>query len=178
MEILTLTLNPCLDRTLRVEEHGSAPLRTQIQTGGKGVNVARVLHNLGVSAVAACPAGGESGDRFLALAKEEGIAAHPVPVQAPTRVIDTYARVRDLDQKVAYARGGALTEEELDRLEEAVFSLVPSARALAVCGSASCEAARRRVPGIIRRAREAGVPVLLDSNGPALALGVGRCRTS
>lgn len=67
-----------------------------------------MLHNLGVSAVAVCPAGGESGDRFLALAKEEGIAAHPVPVQAPTRVIDTYARVRDLDQKVAYARGGAL----------------------------------------------------------------------
>lgn len=172
MEILTVTLNPCLDRTLWVEEHTLAPAKTEIQTGGKGVNVARVLAALGVSAVAVAPVGGESGDLFCALAKEEGIALHPVRVEAPTRTIDAYARLRDCDQKVVYARGGALTEEELDRIEEAVASLLPSAQALAICGSASCEAAARRVPGLIRRAKEMGIPVLLDSNGAALALGV------
>ena len=56
-----------------------------------------------------------------------------------------------------------------------MYSLLPSAKAFALCGSASCEAAARRVPGILRRAKELGVPVLLDSNGPALAQGVFAC---
>ena len=61
MEVCTLTLNPCLDRTLWVEDFGLPPTREEWQTGGKGVNVARVLAALGVEAHAVCPLGGETG---------------------------------------------------------------------------------------------------------------------
>ena len=47
MEVCTLTLNPCLDRTLWVEDFGLPPTHEEWQTGGKGVNVARVLAALG-----------------------------------------------------------------------------------------------------------------------------------
>ena len=47
MEVCTLTLNPCLDRTLWVEAFGLPPTREEWQTGGKGVNVARVLASSG-----------------------------------------------------------------------------------------------------------------------------------
>ena len=172
MEAVTLTLNPCVDRTLWVEDFERPPLRIERQSGGKGLNVTRVLSALGVDCAAVFPAGGETGGDLLELAAAEGIRALPVPMRTPTRVIDTWVRERDCAQRVDYARGGPLSEAELDALEAKLFEILPGARVLAVCGSASCEAAAQRVPGILRRAREMGVATLLDSNGPALLEGV------
>ena len=175
MEICTLTLNPCLDRTLWVEDFGLPAKREEWQTGGKGVNVARVLAALGVKARAVCPLGGETGPRFLELAKEEGIDVLPVDVSTPTRVIDTWVREGDFAQKVDYRAGEPLTEEDMDHLEEVLFQALPGARVLAVCGSAPGEAAAKRVAGILRRAKELGVATVLDSNGAALLAGVNGC---
>jgi 1-phosphofructokinase family hexose kinase len=171
MNIITLTLNPCIDVTLWADEIGGEILRTDMQTGGKGINVSRVLANLGMESLAICPVGGESGARFLELARAEGIKALGVAVSSPTRTIKTHVRRRDYAQKVDYARGGALTGAELDALEAALFENLPGAQVLAICGSASCDEAAQRVPDIIRRARNMGVKVLLDSNGPALICG-------
>ena len=172
MEVCTLTLNPCLDRTLWVGDFGMPPAREEWQTGGKGVNVARVLSALGAKALAVCPLGGETGERFCALARMEGIEVLPVRAAAPTRTIDTWAREGDFAQKVDYRAGTPLCEAELDALEKALFEALEGARVLAVCGSAPGEAAARRVPGILRRAKEMGVTTVLDSNGAALLEGV------
>lgn len=175
MSIITLTLNPCIDRTLWVESHGDIPYLTEQQTGGKGINVARVLGNLGLRTIAVCPLGGDTGKTFRVLASAEGIALAAVETAVPTRVIDTYVRRCDYDQKVEYVRGGEYSESELNALEDALFAHLPGAELLAICGSASCESAAKRVPGIIKRAHDMGVKVLLDSNGPALTLGVEAC---
>ena len=49
--ILTVTLNPCIDRTLTVSnfrEGGTTPVSaTRTEIGGKGLNVSRALKNLG-----------------------------------------------------------------------------------------------------------------------------------
>ena len=175
MDIVTLTLNPCLDRTAWVGDFGLPPTREEWQTGGKGVNVARVLSALGAEALAVCPLGGETGERFCALARQEGIHVLPVPVSAPTRVIDTWAREGDFAQKVDYRPGAPLSETEMDALEEALFAALPGARALAVCGSAPDGAAAKRVAGILRRAKALGLATVLDSNGAALLEGVRGC---
>lgn len=172
MNIVTLTLNPCVDVTHWVDEFGGEILRTEAQTGGKGVNVSRVLANLGMDSHAVCPVGTENGARFTELAKEENINISGVEVSSPTRVITTYVRERDFAQRVDYVQGSVLTEDELDALEERVFELLPASQVLAICGSASCDEAAARVPGIISRAKEMGVKVLLDSNGPALLKGI------
>ena len=173
MQAVTLTLNPCLDRTLWVERFGEGPGTIACQSGGKGINVARVLAALGVDCAAVFPAGGETGARLIERVAAEGITARAVSVAAPTRVIDTWVRRADRAQRVDYVRGEPLSEAELDALEAELFrALGEGARVLAICGSASCEAAARRVPGIIRRAKAMGVAVLLDSNGPALLAGV------
>ena len=93
MEVCTLTLNPCLDRTLWVEDFGLPPTREEWQTGGKGVNVARVLVALGVEARAVCPLGGETGARFIELAKEEGVdVLRPRASSTPGRARGTLPR--------------------------------------------------------------------------------------
>ena len=49
--ILTVTLNPCIDRTLTVSSFhpcGTTPVSaTRAEIGGKGLNVSRALKNLG-----------------------------------------------------------------------------------------------------------------------------------
>ncbi len=172
MEVCTLTLNPWLDRTLWVEDFGLPPKREAWQTGGKGVNVSRVLAALGVQSLAVCPLGGETGARFRELAKAEGIDVLPVDVPAPTRVIDTWAREGDFAQQVDYRAGEPLKGKRPGpSAGRALFKALPGARVLAVCGSAP-GAAAKRVAGILRRAKQMGVATVLDSNGAALLQGV------
>ena len=76
MDVLTLTLNPCVDRTLWPDG------RVDWQSGGKGVNVARVLANLGADCLALAPVGGAGGQTFAALARQEGVRLEEAPIQA------------------------------------------------------------------------------------------------
>ena len=171
MDIVTLTLNPCLDHTIWVKEFDAPAIRDEWQTGGKGINVARVLHNLGISALAVCPLGGNTGRKFSALAKAEGISLVSVPVASDTRTIVTWARERDFAQHVDYSPGGALSQAELDQLESTLFSVLPGAKILVISGSASCEASAKRVPGILARAKALGIKTAIDANGEALRMG-------
>ena len=65
--ILSITLNPCVDRTLFVDKltpHDSnRVVRTETDAGGKGINAARIIGELGVPVVAT----GFSGRREWAL---------------------------------------------------------------------------------------------------------------
>ena len=74
--ILTVTLNPCLDKSLFVERN--VPIETLRAAravdlaGGKGVNVARALAGLGEPALALLPLGGPPGAETAELARREG----------------------------------------------------------------------------------------------------------
>ena len=60
--IFTITLNPALDKTIEIPflKINSVNRITSIRTdpGGKGINVSRVIHNLGSRSVAAGILGG------------------------------------------------------------------------------------------------------------------------
>ena len=54
MKVATITLNPAIDQTVRVDDfpphHVNRSQQMQFNAGGKGVNVARVLGQSGASA--------------------------------------------------------------------------------------------------------------------------------
>ena len=56
-KIITVTLNPCMDKTVEIAGFGiektNRVLQSRTDIGGKGVNVARVLANCGEDFVAA-----------------------------------------------------------------------------------------------------------------------------
>ena len=171
MKIMTLTLNPCVDRTLWVEDFGEEPVSIDYMSGGKGINVARVLSALGEDCIAVAPCGGEGGKKFAELATSEGVQLIPVQISGNTRTIDTYARLSDHAQQVKREAGPDLDAEEIDRIRETVLSRIDECAVLAVCGSASCEAGAHLVRELISEAKDRGVRTLLDSNGPALTEG-------
>ncbi len=172
MKIITLTLNPCVDRTLWVEDFDQAPIRIDKMSGGKGVNTARVLTALGEDCIAVTYSAGETGQEFEGLAREEGINLVTVPVSGNTRTIDTYARLSDYEQRVQREAGPILTEDEIDSIRQTVLRLLPGCAVLAVCGSASCIGGARLIAELIRHAKLMGVRTLLDANGEALTEGV------
>ena len=171
MDVITITLNPCVDRTIWVEAWDEAPNKVEFQSGGKGVNVARVLNQLGCSCVAFAPVGGESGAHFVRLAREEGVTLETTPLARPIRTVDTYVRHGDLAQRVEVLNTPTMDEAEAEALYEAVDARLPEAKLLAICGSACCSTAAALAPRLIERARALGVQTLLDSNGEALLLG-------
>lgn len=87
--ILTVTLNAALDVTYRVglleagETHRVDDVRSQ--AGGKGVNVARVLHALGHDVMITGLAGGPTGAAVRAELAAAGLAETLVPIAGDTR---------------------------------------------------------------------------------------------
>lgn len=87
--ILTVTLNPALDVSARISKLVAGPkLRLHApmrEAGGGGVNVARVIHELGGSVCAWLALGGAVGAQHLALLRAQGVATHVFDAPGETR---------------------------------------------------------------------------------------------
>ncbi|MEU2425116.1 1-phosphofructokinase family hexose kinase [Streptomyces sp. NPDC007851] len=175
--ILTVTLNTALDITYRVRAlrpHTSHRVSAVTERpGGKGVNVARVLAALGHETTVTGFAGGGTGAAVRErLAETTGVREALLPVAGATRrtvaVVDE--RTGDTTQlnepgpQIAPAEWGAF----LDRYEE----LLAGASAVALCGSLPPGVPVGAYAGLVKAARAAAVPVLLDTSGEPLRRGV------
>jgi len=169
--IITLTMNPCVDETRWYDAFGEGVIRREFQSGGKGINVARVLHNLGEDCAAVAPLGGETGRQCEELARSEGVQLVSVPVSAPTRVIVTHAICSTYEQRQDYVPGAALSDDDLTRLREAVLSSMEGRRIFCACGSAPDEKSAELVRDMLTEAKKRGMMTVLDANGPALTEG-------
>ena len=172
--ILTVTLNTALDITYRVralKPHASHRVTGVLERpGGKGLNVARVLAALGHEVTATGFAGGATGDvvREL-LAATEGLHDALVPLGTGT-TRRTIAVVDDVtgDTTQLNEPGPAVTPTEWAAFQRRYDDLLPSADAVALCGSLPPGVPVNAYAGLIRTARAAGVPVLLDTSGEPL----------
>ncbi|MFD9002840.1 1-phosphofructokinase family hexose kinase [Streptomyces sp. NPDC059582] len=175
--ILTVTLNTALDITYRVRSlrpHASHRVsEVWERPGGKGLNVARVLAALGHPVTATGFAGGATGVvvRDL-LTGISGVRDALVPVSSPTR--RTVAVVDGLsgDTTQLNEPGPLITPTEWAGFQETYEKLVAGADAVALCGSLPPGVPVGAYALLIRTARAAGVPVLLDTSGEALRRGV------
>jgi 6-phosphofructokinase 2 len=114
--IVTLTLNPSVDLASDADEvRPVRKVRTRNETfdpGGGGVNVSRVLRELGADTLAVITAGGVSGRLLEELLAEAGLPHVSVPTAGRTRVSYT---VHDLGAKKEYRfvpEGPVLAESE------------------------------------------------------------------
>ncbi|WP_369390121.1 1-phosphofructokinase family hexose kinase [Streptomyces sp. CG1] len=175
--ILTVTLNTALDLTYRVRSlrpHASHRVSEVIERpGGKGVNVARVLAALGHEATVTGFAGGATGRAMRdQLGDTPGLTDALVPVAGATRrtiaVVDELSgdttQLNEPGPQIEPTEWGAF----LDRYDE----LLPSASAVALCGSLPPGVPVGAYANLVRAARAAGVPVLLDTSGEPLRRGV------
>ncbi|SNX62098.1 tagatose 6-phosphate kinase [Streptomyces sp. TLI_55] len=175
--ILTVTLNTALDITYRVpalRPHASHRVSEVIERpGGKGLNVARVLAALGHEVTVTGFAGGATGrviqDR---LTSTPGVIDALLPVSGATRRTIAIVDERADDTTQLNEPGPEVTPSEWSAFQEAYEDLLASADAVALCGSLPPGVPVGAYAGLVRTARAAGVPVVLDTSGEPLRRGV------
>jgi len=87
--ILSVTVNPCIDhamfvRTLTLYDTNRV-VRTEIDAGGKGINLSRVAAEVGGQTIATGFLGGGTGNFVLGVLKREGIETDFVHIDGETR---------------------------------------------------------------------------------------------
>lgn len=171
--ILTLTPNPALDVTYQIDElrpgHTHRVAVVSERAGGKGFNVSRVLHEMGVPTLAVAPAGGVLGDSIRADLEAAGVPHALLPVSAPTRMTIAVVPSRGTGDATLFNEAGhALPDEDWDRLLAVVAQRLEEAHVLVCSGSMPPAAPDDLCARVVELARRRHVPVVLDTSGPAL----------
>ncbi len=172
--ILTLTINPAIDRNVMADrlvfEDRGYILSTSETAGGRGINASCVIHSFGGRTRAIATAGGESGRRLIEFLCACGFPVDFVPIANEVRQNLTITDRQGLTVKLNHP-GPPLAPEELDHVEEAVRRNLGGAHWLMICGSIPPGVPASFYSKLVRLAREHGVSTLVDTDGDALLEG-------
>ena len=173
--VLTVTLNPALDMTAQLTalKPGAVNLVTNshLHAAGKGINVARVLNDLGHPVTVTGLLGEDNQDRFVELFTQRGINDAFVRVPGVNRqnvkLVEQSRRVTDLNFP-----GISATDDAIERFASRLATLAQSHELIVVAGSLP--------PGLpvdtfrqwLHMLRDQQKKVILDSSGAALNAGL------
>ncbi|WP_067829146.1 PfkB family carbohydrate kinase [Nocardia inohanensis] len=169
--ILTVTMNPAYDITYRVKclDRGRAQrvMSVEQRLGGKGINVARVLAQLGKPVRAT----GFADLEFAAAVGRE-LRADFVPALPWVRRTLVVSESADGTATGFWEPGARVNDprESVDRLLDRVGALLPELHGLVVSGSLPAGVADSVPADLARAALAAGVPAICDVDGHALLL--------
>ncbi len=173
--ILTLTMNPAIDRTIGVDrlafDDRAYILSSKDSPGGRGINAACVIHSFGGDTLAILPAGGERGTRFEQYMMKCGFPVTTVPVRNDIRLNLTITDRHGLTVKLNEI-GPRLDRGEISSVEGTVESQLANASWLMLCGSLPPGVPSEFYAQLIARAKKKGVKTLLDTDGEALSQGI------
>ena len=168
--ILTITLNPCIDKSSSVENiKPESKLRcTEVvrEAGGGGINVSKALNKLTLPSVALFPAGGHNGRMLCDLLKKGAIDFRAIESTVETRENWIVLETSKNDQYRFTFPGLPVQEETIIKLIDEIRAFSP----LYVVASGSLP------PGlpayfyglIIKTANALGARCIIDTSGQAL----------
>ncbi len=175
--IATVTFNPSLDewvtlRALRTGELNRANGFARYP-GGKGINVSRVVHELGGRTVAYGLAAGIDGRLLRDLMRSLHIHHVFVDVAGTTR--NNYKIISDHPRQLTEINtpGPAISRADLASLKRLVLERRSLPRLLVLSGSLPPGAPATTYRAWIAQAKQSRVPVVLDASGAAFRAGLG-----
>jgi 1-phosphofructokinase family hexose kinase len=173
--ILTLTINPAIDRTiisdrLAFEDRGYILTRGEA-AGGRGINASLVIHAFGGKTLALLTSGGGIGERMERSLAEMGFPFEVVRVQAEGRANLTISDKQGLTIKLNEI-GLPLEAKEINAVRDLVDARLKKAHWLMICGSTQPGVPPHFYSEIIALAKSRGVRTLLDTDGDALNHGL------
>ncbi|MEU1283332.1 1-phosphofructokinase family hexose kinase [Kitasatospora sp. NPDC005856] len=171
--ILTVTLNAALDITHhldRLRPHGSNRVRAVAErAGGKGVNVARILHALGHPAVVTGLAGGLTGRAIRAELASAGLADRMLSIAGESRRTVAVVEESAGDTTILLEPGPVVGAEEWARFLDHLDALLADATAVVLAGSLPRGVPEDAYARLLGLAHTRGVPAVLDADGAALS---------
>ncbi len=173
--IVTLTINPAIDRIFSVDrlafEDRSYINSVGESAGGRGINASRVIHSFGGDTHAVLISGGDSGKRLEEHLADCGYANTLVPIGRPIRtnltITDKHGLTVNLNET-----GPELTKAEVTCVEKAVREALRKASWLLLCGSLPPGVPPSFYGKLIAMARGKKVKTLLHADRDALRDGI------
>jgi 1-phosphofructokinase len=177
--IVTLTLNPSLDRSIEVGKlvvgDVNRATSAHLDPGGKGVNVSRALLANGVASRAVVPCGGDEGGQLIRLLVAEGVDVRAVPIAGNTRSNITLTEPDGTTTKINEP-GPQLSPAEFSAVIDQVLTCAMSDTGagagddgvVVVCGSAPPGLPVEAFAEFCKRIQQAGLRLVVDTSGPAL----------
>jgi 1-phosphofructokinase len=174
--VLTVTLNPAVDKTVTVKQLVVAGLNriqdVRIDAGGKGINVAKVLRRFEADVQAWGLKAGHQGRVIEEKLREYGITSHFLEAEGQTRtnlkVVDEATMETTELNEPGFAPSEALIAKFVSELREQL----PYTGILVLGGSLPPGVPPDFYKRLIEIAKESGVPAILDADGEALAHGI------
>lgn len=167
--ILTVTMNPAIDTAYHLDHliiddvNRVVPKKT---AGGKGLNVSRVLCQLGDDVVATGLMGGHMGAYMGELMDADGIKHDFAPIAGETRICLNI--LHEGNQTELLESGPEVSVDELAAFTSKFAELVEKADCVTISGSLPKGVPADYYVELVAKCNEAGVPVLLDTSGASL----------
>ena len=173
--IVTVTLNPCLDRTLTVPrlavDEVIRATDARLDWGGKGFNVSRALQALGGESLALGLVGGAAGELVARGLVGLGIPADLVPIAGETRTNTAITEAGSGRYVKVNEPGPAVQPEELAAFLERVRAQLHPGDLWILSGSLPPGLRDDVYARLVELVQAAGARALLDTSGEPLRLG-------
>jgi 1-phosphofructokinase len=175
LKVVTVTLNPALDLTgsLSVLHKGNVNLldTSSLHPAGKGVNVAKVLAELGAEVTVTGLLGVDNQAPFVQLFDSLNITDKFIRVEGATRInvkiVEKSGQVSDLNFP-----GVTVKEDEIKQLEQTLFTLANSHDVFVIAGSLPQGVSTKQLACWIDILQKMGKKVFFDSSNNALVAGI------
>lgn len=174
--IKTVTLNAAIDKTVEVQDFRIGAVnriaKLQLDAGGKGINVSKVIRALNGKSIAVGVLAGRNGEYIRAEIECRGIVHDFLFVQGETRinlkVVDPmHSTFTDINEP-----GTLVTDEELVQLEGKIFKDLGAEASLVLSGSIPNSVPTTIYRHWIEKAKRLGVKTFLDADGELLREGL------
>ena len=177
MKIVTITLNPSLDKSTFLERlQPDKKLRCEppsYEPGGGGINVSRAIKILNGESLAIYLAGGPTGDKIQELLTKEGIDQNCIRVNNPTREnLMVIERSTDNQYRLGMP-GNEVSKEELQTCLNMIKDLPDQVEYLVASGSLPPGAPDDFYGKIAAIAKDKGIKCFIDTSGKALLKAAG-----
>lgn len=174
--IYTVTLNPTLDITYVVNEiKFEEPVlasRVLKNPGGKGINVSRALHSMGVDSLAIALIGGFTGEEVLALLNEEGLKIDFIRIENETRTNVIILGEKNGTELVIRSAGPPVIKKDTEDICRHIFKIALAPGILVLSGSLPPGVDNDIYASLIAYGKSKGMKTVLDSDGEPFAIGL------
>lgn len=169
--IITVTPNALLEYQVESEisfAGGHRLNKIPFTVGGKGINVARMLRNLGRPALALTFVGGSNGEKIKGRLKQQGILAHFIETEAETRVGVSLIENNGEKHRWWIEEGRSLQESEIQKMISLLQKESKSAAFIAFSGSVPGHKDQDLYWRLIESIRNSNAEIYVDAREKAL----------
>ncbi len=173
--IITVTLNPAIDKTVRIDKlvlNGLNRLdNIIINAGGKGINVSKTLQQLDAESIATGFCAGSNGSFIISALNDDNIKHEMVTIEGNTRInlklLDATMNLTELNES-----GPTICTDDINRLKNTLAKLVHERDIVVFSGSAPIGVQPTIYEELATYVKQKGARVIIDADKELFANGI------